>query len=102
MKDIDIIRQQLLSGAFDFSRHGFKRAIERNISDAEISEAGYNAVIIEEYPDDKYAPSCLVLGFSSKGRPLHMQVSLSESDLLRIITIYEPDEKQWIDSIKRR
>jgi hypothetical protein len=36
MKTLDDIRRQLSAGEFEFSRHAFKRAIERNISDAEI------------------------------------------------------------------
>ena len=41
------------SGNFDFTRHAFKRSIERNISDSEIKEAGNNLKIIETYPDDR-------------------------------------------------
>lgn len=55
-----------------FSRHAFKRAIERNISDAEIRQAGAQAKIIEDYPGDKYAPSSLLLGFTVIDRPLHI------------------------------
>ncbi|MBI5777461.1 MAG: DUF4258 domain-containing protein [Nitrospirae bacterium] len=68
----------------------------------EIRQAGEQARIIEDYPDDKYAPSCLLLGFSQAGRPLHIQVSYVESDLLKIITIYEPDPKEWYDYTRRR
>ena len=56
------IQRQLALGEFDFSRHALKRVVERNISDSEIKEAGRNAKIIEDYPDDKYTPSCLLLG----------------------------------------
>ena len=75
---------------------------ERNISDIEIREAGKKAKIIESYPDDKYTASCLLLGFTFAGRPLHLQVSLAESDMVKTITVYEPDEKEWIDYYHRR
>ena len=64
MKTLDEICRQLADGQFEFSRHAFKRAVERNISDSEIREAGKSAIIIEDYPNDKYAPSCLLLGFT--------------------------------------
>lgn len=96
------IQKKLFSGQFDFSRHAFKRAIERNISESEIREAGMNARIIENYFDDKYAPSCLLLGFTKNSRPLHIQVSLLDTDILKIITIYEPKEEEWMDYCKRR
>jgi hypothetical protein len=102
MKTLDDIRRQLSAGEFEFSRHAFKRAIERNISDAEIRQGGSQARIIENYPDDKYAPSSLLLGFTETGRPLHIQVSHVESDLLKIITIYEPNPAEWYDYARRR
>ena len=102
MKTLDDIRRQLAAGEFEFSRHAFKRAIERNISDAEIQQAGAQARIIEDYPDDKYSPSSLLLGLTVTGRPLHIQTSHVDSDLLKIITIYEPDPAEWYDYARRR
>ncbi len=102
MKTVDEVRQQLCEGQFPFSRHAFKRAIERNISEQEIREAGWNAVSIEAYPDDKYSPSCLLLGFTAANRPLHIQVSLAQSALVRIITLYEPNDSEWINYAQRR
>jgi len=102
MKDIFTIRRRLQEGLFEFSRHAFRRAIERNISEQEIRSAGALAEIIEEYPGDKYSPSALLLGFTSNGRPLHFQVSLDEADMVKIITIYEPGEGSWIEFRKRR
>jgi hypothetical protein len=96
------IQHQLQTGAFEFTRHAFKRAVERNISDLEIIEAGVNVTMIKDYPDDKYSPSCLLLGLTMAGRALHIQVSWMESDLLKIITIYEPNENEWIDYKTRR
>jgi hypothetical protein len=102
MTTLDDIRRQLSAGEFEFSRHAFRRAIERNISDAEIRQAGSRARIIENYPDDKYAPSSLLLGFTETGRPLHIQASHVESGLLKIITIYEPNPTEWYDYARRR
>ncbi|MDH4083537.1 MAG: DUF4258 domain-containing protein [Nitrospira sp.] len=102
MKTLDDIRRQLYAGEFEFSRHAFKRAIERNISDTEIRQAGADARTIEDYPDDKYAPSSLLLGFTGTGRPLHLQVSHADSNLLKIVTIYEPDPAEWYDYTRRR
>lgn len=102
MKTLLQIQHELAAGQFEFSRHAFRRVVERNISEQEIREAGANAEIIESYPQDKYSPSGLLLGFTRAGRALHFQVSFIESDAVMIITIYEPDPKQWIDNRKRR
>src|SRR5438093_12462316 len=67
----------------------------------EIREAGATAELIDDYPDDKYSPSALLLGFTAGGRPLHFQVSFAETDLTKIITIYEPDPNEWVDYRRR-
>jgi hypothetical protein len=72
------------------------------IGDQEIRQAGRQANIMEDYPDDKYSPSCLLLGFTKTRRPLHIQVSLAETELVKIITIYEPDSSEWINYSQRR
>jgi hypothetical protein len=102
MKSLEQLRHQLNAGEFEFSRHAFKRAVERNIADDEIQEAAENAELIEDYPEDKYSPSCLILGWTKEKRPLHIQVSYMDTQFVRIITIYEPDPEEWIDFRKRR
>jgi len=102
MKALAEIQQQLAAGEFEFSRHAFRRAVERNVSEEEIREAGSSAEVIENYPDDKYSPSALLLGFTSARRPLHFQVSLGDTKLTKIITLYEPDPKEWVEFRKRR
>ena len=102
MKTLEKIQNQLSAGEFEFSRHALKRVVERNTSDQEIGQAGVQANIIEAYPDDKYSPSCLLLGFTQTRRPLHIQVSLAETELVKIITIYEPDPREWINYSQRR
>jgi hypothetical protein len=104
MKTIEEIRKHLKYGQFEFSFHAFKRSVERNISENEIREIAKNVEIIEDYPDDKYAPSCLLLGFTKSGRPIHIQLTRIETaeGLIKIITLYQPDEEEWINYSIRR
>jgi Domain of unknown function (DUF4258) len=102
VKKIEEIRDQLQAGQFEFSRHAFRRTVERNISEQEIREVGENVIIIEDYPEDKYSPSCLLLGFTRSGKVLHIQVSRQQSETSKIITIYEPEPDRWIDYSQRR
>ncbi|MCX6044687.1 MAG: DUF4258 domain-containing protein [Chloroflexi bacterium] len=102
MKSIETIRQQLAQGEFEFSRHAFRRAVERNISEAEIRQAGLSAQLIEDYPTDKYSPSCLLLGFTDEGKILHLQVSRTETNLTKIVTLYEPEPQDWDLSFTQR
>jgi hypothetical protein len=94
MKTLEEVRSPLSKGAFEFSRHALKRVVERNIGDQEIRQAGRQANIMEDYPDDKYSPSCLLLGFTKTRRPLHIQdsaaVSMSRSQKNRCRVIIRP------------
>lgn len=102
MKSLEQIRRQLAAGEFEFSRHALKRAVERNISDEEIRQAAQNVQMIEDYPEDKYSPSCLIFGLTNKKRPIHLQVSYADTPMVRIITLYEPDPDEWIEFRVRR
>lgn len=75
----------------------------RDISVAEIEEAiASRSEIIEDYPEDKYGPSCLILGYTKVGRPLHVQCSYPVRPLVKIITLYQPDPDLWIELRVRR
>src|SRR5690606_6491684 len=80
MKSLEQIRRQLVAGEFEFSRHALKRAVERNISETEIRDAAKNAELIEDYPQDKYSPSCLIFGLTKDNRPMHIQVSYADTE----------------------
>ena len=94
---LEQLRAKFAAREFEFSRHAVDQSILRRISVVEICEAAAVAEIIEDYPDDKYGPSCLLLGFTRAGRPLHLQCSHPSRPLVKLITVYEPDAAQWID-----
>lgn len=91
------IREKIHNRQFEFSKHAVDQSILRHITLQELYEALENAQIIEDYPDDKYGPSCLLLGFTKSNRPLHIQYSYPERTIIKIITLYQPDPKEWDD-----
>jgi hypothetical protein len=99
---ISEIRRKIAAGEFEFSRHAVDQSILRRVSVQELHEAMVVGELIEDYPDDKYGPSCLVLGYTQTHRPLHIQCSYPARTLLKIITLYEPDPNLWIDFKVRR
>ena len=94
------IQDKIKSADYTFSDHAVKRMIKRDILRHEVEEAIYHGEIIEEYPDDKYSPSCLIYGKTVDGRDLHVQVSLPP--VVVIVTAYEPDMEEWINFRIRR
>ena len=94
------IRDKILNGDYRISDHAVKRMIKRSIDRAELEETVMSGEIIEEYPDDKHSPSCLIYGKTNNGRDIHVQLSLPP--LVVIITVYDPDSEEWINCKIRR
>ena len=99
---IEAIREKVVANAFEFSQHAVDQTILRHISVQEIREAIGNGKVIEDYPDDKYGPSCLILGFAANGKAIHLQCSYPSRPLIKIITVYEPDPNEWIGFEQRK
>jgi hypothetical protein len=97
MPPIAEIREKVAADLFEFSKHAVDQSIIRRIDVAELREAIFNGHIIEDYPDDKYGPSCLIFGETTAGRAIHVQCSYPSRPLVKIITLYEPDPARWID-----
>ena len=99
---IDEILEAFAQNRYEFSRHAVDRMLLRHISVQETREAIRNGEIIEDYPDDKYGPTCLILGYTSKNRPLHLQCSYPSRLVIKVVTVYEPDPEEWIDFKRRK
>lgn len=97
------IRAKIKQRRYEYSKHAVDQSIIRDISVFELEEAVIGkSEVIEDYPDDKYGPTCLILGYTKAGRPLHIQCSYPSRPLVKIITLYQPDPELWIDFKVRR
>lgn len=102
MPVIDEIRKKIAVDEFEFSKHAVDQTIIRRISVSEIREAISYGEIIDDYPKDKYGPSCLIYGETAGGRAIHVQCSYPSRLVIKVITVYEPDPERWIDFKVRR
>jgi hypothetical protein len=99
---IQQLQSKIAQDLFEFSQHAVDQSILRRISVQELREAFSTGEVIEDYPQDKYGPSCLVLGFTTSGRPLHIHCSYPSRPLVKIVTLYEPHPDLWTDFRQRR
>lgn len=95
------IKEKVTNGEYQIKLHALQRINERGILPHEIKEALLNCKVIENYPDDKRGHSCLVWGVTSENKNLHAVCGFSEG-IVWIITIYEPDLREWETPEKRR
>lgn len=98
--EIRPIQDKVRKGEYYWRQHAIERSIEREVAEEEVAEVILTGEIIEEYPKDKYGPSCLIFGRTRAGRPMHVQCSLAP--VVWIITVYEPNPDEWTDFRKRK
>lgn len=81
--------------------HSLKRMRERQINMTDFKSAIMTGDIIEQYPNDRPLPSCLILGQSIANKPLH-DVLGTDDDYIYAITAYYPSKTEWEDDFKTR
>lgn len=93
---MELIKKYISSKQYRLTLHAEEEREADRIFIHEIQEAfsSDNCEIIEDYPNDKRGHSCLVLGFTKKGLPIHMVCAI-HMDILVIITVYRPDPDLW-------
>ncbi|EDX82898.1 hypothetical protein S7335_76 [Synechococcus sp. PCC 7335] len=96
------IRRKFAEEQFEFSKHAVDQSILRQIRVQEIREVIANGQVIEDYPEDKYGPSCLISGSTQAQRPIHIQCSYPTRLLVKVITVYEPDPQRWNHNFTQR
>jgi hypothetical protein len=98
------IRQCMVACRFtDHARREMETESFGPIRVDEVLQALDSGEIIEEYPADRPYPSCLVLGRTVVGRPIHVVCApVSIQRRLIIITTYQPDPARWDPEFRRR
>jgi hypothetical protein len=83
---IDEIRQKIAIGQYEYPKHAVNKTIKRGIAVNEIAEAiASRSMIIEDYPDEKSGPSCLIFGITEAGRPMYIQCSYPDKPMVKIM-----------------
>lgn len=83
--------------------HADEEAQADSLSFDEIYLSVFQGEIIEDYPDDRPYPSCLIYGNTFSDEPVHSVWAYNEStQWVVLITVYRPDARQWINWRERR
>ena len=99
---INQLRQKITRGQVEYSLHAVRQMVARGISPEEVAQTVLAGEVIEDYPDDKYGPSCLICGATKARRVLHVQCTHPGRPLVKVVTAYAPDPAEWDKTFKRR
>jgi len=100
MFDIVWIQSKIRQGEYYFSKHGDQDRQNDNCTIAEVEEALLAGRVLEQYEDTGRGASCLVVGFTESGKPLHMVCS-AIADRVVIITVYIPTPPKFKNPYER-
>ena len=93
--NVDEIRRKVQLRQYRISWTHTEKLRRRQISSDMIERAIETGILIESYPNDPRGPSCLLVGYPSEDRPLHVVCGKLDDDALLIITAYEPSSAEW-------
>jgi hypothetical protein len=101
--DIENIIDAIRTKRVRISDHADEEAAADSLSFDEVCFAVSHGEIIEDYPTDKPYPSCLILGQSFSGAPIHSVWAYNtDAESAVLITVYRPDPERWINWRERK
>lgn len=86
---INWIIERIKGNEYYFSKHADQERQSENLTINEIEESLFSGRVLEEYKDTGRGESCLVVGFTNSGKPVHT-VCGGRGEQLAIITVYIP------------
>ena len=101
--EIDAIIEAISTKRFRVTSHARKEAAEDQLAFKEIYQSVENGQIIENYPNDKPYPSCLIFGTKRNSDPVHSVWAYNDKTQFAVlITVYRPDPDRWIEFRERK
>jgi len=94
------LRRQAGIEAIRITAHAHQEMAAENISFAEIRDVLLDGSVVENYPEHKRGPCCLICRKTSYGRYVHV-VCTTSFELTIIITVYEPKQPKWDTPFQR-
>jgi len=95
------VQAQAAAREIRITLHGQDEMLDESIALQEVLDAIEVGQILEDYPDHRRGPCCLVHGITRAGRQLHV-VCTTAQPVLVIITVYEPKPPKWVTPTQRR
>jgi len=96
----DWIQTKVRDNQYYFSRHADQERQNDNLTIVEIEEALLSGMVIENYDDTGRGESCLVVGFTNQGKPIHVVAGMRDWELV-VITAYIPSPPKFKNPYER-
>ena len=87
--------------SYEISLHADDERIAESLTVVQLEFTLSNCKILEQYPNDPRGVSCLTVGFSPDGTPVHIVCGRNPLGHLVLITVYIPTMPKWKDPYTR-
>lgn len=94
------MRSQAAAGYVRVTQHAGEEMVAESISLSDTLEAISVGQLLENYPEHRRGPCCLLGGRTLAGRAVHV-VCTTARPMLVIITVYEPLPPKWVTPTQR-
>lgn len=98
---LDFIRAEIEKQNYEISLHADDERIADHLTISQLEFVFLKGEIIEEYPHDTRGESCLILGYTLEGTPVHVVCGKNPAGHLILITVYIPTMPKWKDPYTR-
>jgi hypothetical protein len=98
---LERIRAKATTENIRVTQHAQQEMVQEDIALDEVLQAIKTGQILENYPEHKRGPCCLIYGLTLRSRPLHIVCTTTQPSLI-IITVYEPKLPKWVSPTQRR
>ena len=103
MMEIDKIVNAIHANRIRITDHADEQSESYQLTFDEVYFSVLHGEIIEDYPDDKPYPSCLIYGQTFSGDPVHSVWAFNDENRWAVlITVYRPNADLWINFRERR
>ncbi len=101
--EISDIQNAIKEGHIRITDHADEEAQDDKLTYDEIFFSVLTGKIIEDYPDDKPYPSCLIYGNTFENEPVHSVWAYNKkTKWAALVTVYKPDPAKWINWQRRK
>ena len=96
--DIENIVDAIRNSRVRITDHADEEAFDDGLTFEEIYFSVMHGEVIEDYHNDKPYPSCLIMGRTFSGDPIHSVWAYNSVNRWAVlVTVYRPDPERWID-----
>ncbi|MEK7450054.1 MAG: DUF4258 domain-containing protein [Planctomycetota bacterium] len=100
MLSLEWLKERIRKNEFYFSKHADQERQNEDLTIQEIEEAVLSGRILEQYKDTGRGISCLVVGFTNEGKPIHI-VCGKRGNWAVVITVYLPQPPKFKNPYER-